>query len=112
MNISSRHKIFSIGNKDEIKEILANGKKISTRLGPVFLYNENTNNELRAGILLKKDAGIASIRNYIKRIFRECIRNRYREIKNYNRIILIYTVKRSLNYNEFCNEFCKLYQYI
>ncbi len=90
MNLSKRHKLFSIKDKYEIKFILENGKRINTKFGPVFLLFEKTKDDRKSCILLKKNIGKAFYRNYIKRILRVYIVNKITLFNSYNRVIFLY----------------------
>ena len=94
MNISSLHNIKTLRKRNEIKAVLDNGRKISTKYGLIFLHKEADNEEKKAAVLLKKTVGSAVKRNYIKRILRSIIRNNYKLFfNNCNRIVFIYNYK-------------------
>jgi ribonuclease P protein component len=94
MNISSLHNIKTLRKRNEIKAVLDYGKKISTKYGLIFLYNDGEHLDKKAAVLLKKSVGSAVKRNYIKRILRSIIRNHHNIIFNdCNRVVFIY------NYN-------------
>ena len=104
MNISRRHKIKTINKKDEIKYILNNGKKIYTKLGPIFLYLSKENSFSKTAILLKRNCGTAVKRNYIKRIFKNYIKDVFSNSEKYNRLIFIYGYKNKVNYDLLVSE--------
>lgn len=94
MNISSLHNIKTLKKRIEIKAVLDNGKKISTKYGLIFLHSDEKDVTKKAAVLLKKSVGSAVKRNYIKRILRSIIRNHHELIfNNCNRVVFIYNYR-------------------
>ena len=100
MNILSKKKIRTLSKKDEIKQVLDKGKKVYFRFGLIFLFNEENQNHLRVGILVKKSCGNAVKRNYIKRICRAFVRNYSYLFKNTNRVIFLFNKNCQIKYKD------------
>jgi len=105
MNISKRHKILSIKNKDEINLVLNNGRKNKTHYGPVFVYNDSDELNKKMAVLVKKNIGSAVKRNYVKRIVRRFICKFPLVLEENNRIIFIYTNSKPVTYSELESEY-------
>lgn len=90
MNLSSPLNCSSLRKKNEITFVIKNGKKIKTKIGPVFLYNDFEERKNKAAILVKKNIGKAHFRNYIKRIIRYYIRSEVTLFEEFNRVIFLY----------------------
>ena len=111
MNLSKKHNIRTISRKDEIRQILENGKKIYTKYGPIFLYFSNEVKIKKAAVLIKKKIGSAVKRNYIKRIFKNLIINYLKNSKSFNRIVFIFNVNDKIGYKELYVELKSLNKY-
>jgi ribonuclease P protein component len=99
MNISSRHNISSLKNKDEIEIIFKQGFKVKTKYGPIFLYRATTKDDSRkVAILLKKRVGSAVKRNYIKRIIRYFISKNHMIFGKNNRMIFLFNSHVAVSY--------------
>lgn len=98
MNISSRHNIVSLKEKDEIKKLFINSKKIRLDFGTLFIANQKKDSKIRVAILVKKVCGNAVQRNKIKRLIRSAIRVNQHLIKKNNRILILYSKKSAVSY--------------
>ncbi len=107
MNISKTHKISTIKQREEIKYVLENSRKIYTRLGIIFLQRSEKNDEMKIAILVKKSCGSAVKRNYIKRIIRHFTLDHYQYLKRFNRIIFLYNYRENIDYHKLENIFLK-----
>lgn len=107
MNISKTHNISTLKKREEIKYVLDNSKKIYTRLGVIFLQHSDNNDEMKVAILVKKSCGSSVKRNYVKRIIRHFVRDHYRFLKNYNRIIFLYNSREDTGYHKLKDIFLK-----
>ena len=90
MNISSPHNIKSLKNSSEIKDLLAHGRKVFNRYGIIFIREEKNFPDTRIAILIKKKAGNAVHRNYVKRIIRHFIREQDALLSKYGRSTFLY----------------------
>lgn len=100
MNITKTHNIVTLSNKKEIQSVLLQGQKVYTKFGLIFLYKKDDNKLTKIGILIKKKSGNAVKRNYIKRIIKQFIRNEYKIICTYNKIVFLYNYKDKVSYND------------
>lgn len=101
MNLNRKHRISTISNRQEIRHILDSGRRTFVKhIGVLFVFQENSDINKKAAILIKKSIGCAAKRNYVKRIFRHFIREHFDRFGRFNRVILIYNGKSDLNYNE------------
>ena len=101
MNISARHKIFSLKRKDAIEKLLANGLKKHTKYGVFFFDSDHISNNgpIEFAVLIKKNVGKAIWRNYCKRIVREYVRKNNAFFKNFQKAIFLYNYEGKINYN-------------
>jgi len=100
MNLSKTPKVVSINKKEEIQQIINQGTKVSTGLGPIFFYQHEPSTINKIAILLKKNIGTAVRRNYIKRILREIIRENNHIFNRFNRIVIIFSKRDNVNYHQ------------
>jgi ribonuclease P protein component len=113
MNISKLHNIKSLKKRLDISKVLENGKKIRTKYGLIFLFNDISDDRNKAAVLLKKSIGSAVKRNSVKRRIRSIIRGNVLIFFNsYNRVVFIYTYhgndKFSLIEEEYINRMKKV----
>jgi len=101
MNLSARHRIKSLKNKDDIQKLLAGGKKKPTKYGLFFFSSEERGEKdsLEFAVLIKKSTGIAVWRNYCKRIIREYIRKNYDYFMNFRKVIFLYNYTGKINFH-------------
>ena len=105
MSLSAQHNIVSIKKDDEIKKILANGKKIYTKYGIFFLAESPKIDPPGFAILIKKNVGNAVFRNYCKRLVREYTRKRLDIFSKYSRILFLYNFRGDVAFDLMSDEF-------
>ena len=93
-----------IKKRNEIINILHNGKRIKTRYGNIYLYKTG-HTEKKMAVLIKKHVGNSVSRNYRKRIVREYIRKHINSVLPYNEIIFLYNFVGDVSYNLIESEF-------
>ncbi len=107
MNLSKTHNIRSLKRKNEIKDLLTNGKKVFTKYGLIFYQDQSAAEYNAIAILIKKKCGNAVKRNYIKRIIRSFIREYANELTAYNRMVFLYTYLGTVNYSDIKEHYLK-----
>ena len=100
MNLSKQPKIKSLKNRNEIKDLLANGRKVFNKYGIIFIKQDSSLKNNMSAVLIKKKCGNAVKRNYIKRIVRNFIREHSEQVGKYNRTLFLYLFKGSVNYED------------
>ena len=105
MNLSKRLNITSLADKNEISIIFRNGKKVSTKFGPVYFYSNKSVKNIKVAVLLKKSIGNACYRNYVKRIVRYYINSDFTLLKKYNRVIFLYSSTVPIKYTKLKDEY-------
>lgn len=99
MNLLKTPRTVSINKREEIEQIINKGVRVSTSLGPIFLYQDKPGTINKVAILVKKNIGSAVKRNYIKRIIREIIRENHHIFKRFNRMVIIFNKRCEVNYH-------------
>ena len=112
MNSHARHNIIIIKKNSEIREILAHGKKISTKYGVFFINDKSRDRNLRFAVLIRKSVGNAVWRNYCKRIVRSYMRNRFTHFMNKGEVIFVYNFEGKVQYRLLEEEFDKKLAFI
>lgn len=107
MNLSKAHRIKSLKRKDEITDILASGKKVRTRYGPIILKRIKDEKHIYFGILIKKTSGNAVKRNQIKRLIRRFIHQHASLLNLNNRIIFLYSYSGKIDFTSLEIEYLK-----
>ncbi len=105
MNSSALPDIVSIKKNVEIKELLANAKKIHTRYGLFFLSRESFSNQIGFAVLIKKSVGNAVRRNYYKRIVRSYFRNNLKLFAGYGKILFLFNYEGKITFQDLTKEF-------
>ncbi len=105
MNLSKQLKFSSLSSKQEISNIFEKGKKLKSKIGPIYFYNDNNSIETKFAILVKKNIGKANYRNYIKRIIRFYIRTHAALFENFNRVIFLYNNQNQIKYNSLSHDY-------
>ena len=105
MSLSVRHNIVSIKKDDEIKSLLANGKKVYTKYGIFFLAESPKIDPPGFAVLIKKNVGNAVSRNYCKRLVREYARIHLDLFSKYSRILFLYNFRGTVAFNLLSDEF-------
>lgn len=76
--------------------------------GILFLHHKDDADDTKFAVLIKKNTGNAVQRNYRKRIVREYLRkNISRFVPRYNRVIFLYTMPGSIDYQMLTEEIDK-----
>jgi len=102
-------KIEGIKSKREFKEVLDEGKKISSNYFFVFMMKKKESNYFKVGFIITKKIGNAVLRNKIKRRIKEALRNI--ELNFNEGISIIFIVKKVIlekSYIEITQELIKV----
>ncbi len=77
-----------ISQSQDFKRVMKFGKRLSSKNFALFIL-KNANDFHRLGLIVKKEVGIATFRNRIKRYLREFFRLHNREIKGSFDIVIL-----------------------
>lgn len=100
MNSSAPPEIKKIKNRQDIKKILENGRKVFTSVGVFFLIENKEDPCFHFAVLIKKSIGNAVKRNYYKRIFRSFVKNNISVFKQYNFVVFLFNKSVKTDYND------------
>lgn len=89
MEYNFSHKL-RLTTDNQFKIVFRNARKIPTKAGAIFYYNNKLNHPRLGIVVPKKSIRKANDRNYFKRIVREGFRLRQHELKAIDIIFLAY----------------------
>jgi len=98
MNLRDPHKIVIIKKNNDIKKILATGKRLQTKYGIFFIQKNESDNRINFAVLIKKSVGNAVWRNYCKRIVRAYIKSKINLFPQNSKCIFLYTYEDKVTY--------------
>ncbi|MGD9677750.1 MAG: ribonuclease P protein component [Vulcanibacillus sp.] len=87
---------YRLKKRKDFKRIYIRGKSYSNRELVVYIFNNYTVEEYRIGISVSKKIGNAVLRNRIKRLIKEVLHNKLKQIKIKKNIDLIIIARKPI----------------